>query len=78
MRSLNVPWLSSRNPNLETQGQSTQPQAERMSDEELQELLKPRHMSESYTSFDLPLKSDPELLERYVNPMGGFRELFKL
>lgn len=45
-----------------------------MSDAEMAELLKPRHMSESYTSFDLPLKSDPELLERYVNAMGGFRE----
>lgn len=31
-------------------------------------------MSESYTSFDLPLKSDPELFQRYINQQGGFRE----
>jgi acyl-coenzyme A thioesterase 9 len=36
-------------------------------------MFRPRHMDDSYTSFDLPLKSDPELLERYVNAMGGFR-----
>jgi hypothetical protein len=31
-------------------------------------------MSESYTSFDLPLNSDPELFQRYINQQGGFRE----
>jgi len=30
-------------------------------------------MSESFTSFDLPLKSDGTLFERYVNTSGGFR-----
>ncbi len=76
MRSLNIPWLSSKNPNLGSQPTTTDHHSETqpMSDAEMAELLKPRHMSESYTSFDLPLKSDPELLERYVNAMGGFRE----
>lgn len=73
MRSLNVPWLSSKNPNLSSQNPTAEA-SNPMSEEELAELLKPRHMSESYTSFDLPLKSDPALLERYVNAMGGFSE----
>jgi acyl-coenzyme A thioesterase 9 len=30
-------------------------------------------MGESYTTFDLPLASDPALLERYVNTTGGIR-----
>lgn len=47
-----------------------------MSEKERQQLLEPKHMSESFTSFDLPLKSDPELFQRYVNQMGGFRESF--
>jgi acyl-coenzyme A thioesterase 9 len=45
-----------------------------MSEKEMEELLKPKHMSESYTSFELPLASDGELLEKYVNATGGFRE----
>ncbi|KAL7423786.1 hypothetical protein Q5752_001370 [Cryptotrichosporon argae] len=36
-------------------------------------LLRPKHMSESYTSFTLPLASDAKLYERYVNTSGGFR-----
>lgn len=43
-----------------------------MSEAELAKLNEPKHMSESYTSFDLPLKSDPELYQRYVNQQGGF------
>lgn len=45
-----------------------------LSEEELKELERPRHMSESYTSFDLPLASDETLYDRYVNTSGGFRE----
>ena len=37
-------------------------------------MLRPKHMSESFTSFDLPLASDPKLYELYVNASGGFRE----
>jgi acyl-coenzyme A thioesterase 9 len=78
MRSLNVPWLSSKNPNLESQGSPTATSPKEadppLTQAEVAEMFRPRHMSESYTSFDLPLKSDPELLERYVNAMGGFRE----
>ncbi|EIW72760.1 hypothetical protein TREMEDRAFT_36912 [Tremella mesenterica DSM 1558] len=44
-----------------------------MTDKEREELLRPKHMSESFTNFDLPLASDPKLYERYVNTSGGFR-----
>lgn len=75
MRTHFVPWLSSQSPNLESQGhppaETAHPQ---LSEEEKQALLKPKHMNESYTSFELPLASDPELLEKYVNTSGGFRE----
>ena len=46
-----------------------------MSEEESTHLLRPKHMSESYASFELPLASDAKLYERYVNASGGFREL---
>jgi hypothetical protein len=46
-----------------------------VSPDELAKLNAPKHMSESYTSFDLPLKSDPELFQRYVNQQGGFSKL---
>ena len=36
-------------------------------------MLAPKHMSESYTSFELPLGSDLVLLEKCVNNTGGFR-----
>ncbi|WVR05715.1 hypothetical protein IAU60_002739 [Kwoniella sp. DSM 27419] len=75
MRALPKPWLSSRNPDLASQdndlgvGSSSKPM-DRATEEEL---LRPKHMSESYTSFDLPLASDSKLYERYVNTSGGFR-----
>ena len=69
MREHAKPWLSSQEPDLaSTSGESATPSAE-----VLEELLRPRHMSESYTAFDLPLKSDPALLERYINNTGGMR-----
>ncbi|WVQ97115.1 hypothetical protein IAU59_004225 [Kwoniella sp. CBS 9459] len=84
MRAMPAPWLSSQSPNLASQGDtctvpSKQPvsQAGRSTgatdSEEQEDLLRPRHMNESFTSFDLPLASDPKLYERYVNASGGFR-----
>lgn len=35
--------------------------------------LPPRRMHESYTQVILKLKSDPDLLEKYVNASGGIR-----
>jgi acyl-coenzyme A thioesterase 9 len=72
MRSNNIPWLTPTSPDLASSnslGKHVQP----LSQEERQELERPKHMSESYTSFDLPLASDRGLLERYVNTSGGFR-----
>lgn len=67
------PWLSASSPNLASDSVK-QVKDEKLSDEELEELQRPRHMSESYTSFDLPLASDETLYDRYVNTSGGFRE----
>lgn len=76
MRSHVVPWLSSSSPNLDMgqkQGQNSSSAAPQMTQTELEAMLTPKHMSESYTSFDLPLASDPELLDKYVNASGGLR-----
>ncbi|KAK8865753.1 hypothetical protein IAR55_000900 [Kwoniella newhampshirensis] len=75
MRALPAPWLSSSSPDLASQGvtgsasNGTGASYTEMDDD----ALKPRHMSESFTSFDLPLASDKKLYERYVNTSGGFR-----
>ena len=66
------PWLTSSSPDLASDTARQVDKVE-LSDEERQELERPRHMSESYTSFDLPLASDPTLYDRYVNTSGGFR-----
>ncbi|OCF38559.1 thioesterase [Kwoniella heveanensis CBS 569] len=79
-----APWLSSQTPNLASQGDTCSVPSSKQSaendatssgsrGEEQEDLLRPRHMSESFTSFDLPLASDPKLYERYVNASGGFR-----
>lgn len=76
MRSYVVPWLSSSSPNLDMgqkQGQHSSSAAPQMTQAELEAMLTPKHMSESYTSFDLPLASDPALLDKYVNASGGLR-----
>ncbi|WWC86043.1 uncharacterized protein L201_000914 [Kwoniella dendrophila CBS 6074] len=79
MRALPAPWLSSHSPDLATQGGATpstsieESQTETLEPFSEEELLKPKHMSESFTSFDLPLASDKTLYERYVNASGGFR-----
>lgn len=77
MRAHQNPWLSPSSPNLASDSTSSsheQAQVVELSAEELAELERPKHMSESYTEFDLPLASDPELYDRYVNTSGGFRE----
>ena len=67
------PWLTTSSPNLSSDANTTAKDPE-LSAEEKAELERPRHMSESYTSFDLPLASDATLYDRYVNTSGGFRE----
>ncbi|WVQ85620.1 hypothetical protein IAT38_007786 [Cryptococcus sp. DSM 104549] len=73
MRALPAPWLSSASPNLASQGSTGDVGPEHKCETHEAEDLKPRHMSESFTSFDLPMASDPKLFERYVNTSGGFR-----
>ncbi|WVF70751.1 hypothetical protein IAT40_005545 [Kwoniella sp. CBS 6097] len=83
MRAMPAPWLSSQSPNLASQGHTCtvpprkndgqRPHEEGKTENDEEDLLRPRHMSESFTSFDLPLASDPKLYERYVNASGGFR-----
>ena len=67
------PWLTTSSPNLASDATTAAKDSE-LSAEEKAELERPRHMSESYTSFDLPLASDATLYDRYVNTSGGFRE----
>jgi len=67
------PWLTTTSPNLASDANLTAKDS-KLSKEEEAELERPRHMSESYTSFDLPLASDATLYDRYVNTSGGFRE----
>ncbi|WRT63950.1 uncharacterized protein IL334_000877 [Kwoniella shivajii] len=75
MRALPAPWLSSSSPDLASQGDTTSAEPHTQPEQPIseEELLRPRHMSESFTSFDLPLASDAKLYERYVNTSGGFR-----
>nr|XP_018266964.1 thioesterase [Kwoniella dejecticola CBS 10117]OBR89122.1 thioesterase [Kwoniella dejecticola CBS 10117] len=76
MRALPAPWLSSHSPDLASQTDSSAADGpETKAPEPISEevLLRPKHMSESFTSFDLPLASDTTLYERYVNTSGGFR-----
>ena len=67
------PWLTAASPDLASDPKKPVKSAE-LSEEEKLELERPRHMSESYTSFDLPLASDATLYDRYVNTSGGFRK----
>ena len=74
MRALPSPWLSSASPDLHsTIGSSTTAPVPSLTEADEKELMRPKHMSESYTQFELPLASDPRLFERYVNAQGGFR-----
>ena len=72
MRALPSPWLTSSSPDLDTTPPTSALPG--LTEEEEAELTKPKHMSESYTEFELPLKSDEKLFQRYVNAQGGFRE----
>ncbi|OWZ54994.1 thioesterase [Cryptococcus neoformans c45] len=72
MRALPAPWLSSSSPDLESQASKDDIPNHRCGDHEAAP-LGPKHMSESFTSFDLPLASDAALFDRYVNTSGGFR-----
>ncbi|OXC70916.1 hypothetical protein AYX13_00333 [Cryptococcus neoformans] len=72
MRALPAPWLSSSSPDLESQASKDDIPNHRCDDHEAAP-LEPKHMSESFTSFDLPLASDAALFDRYVNTSGGFR-----
>lgn len=72
MRALPAPWLSSSSPDLESQASKDDIPNHRCDDHEAAP-LGPKHMSESFTSFDLPLASDAALFDRYVNTSGGFR-----
>ena len=73
MRRLPAPWFSSNPPESSTSPYD-ESQFVLMSREEMEAMLKPRKMSESFTTFELPLASDPALLERYLNASGGIRE----
>lgn len=59
------PWLSSR---------SESPISLETETKEFEDILsQPRRMADSFTTFELPVTSDPALFERYVNTSGGFR-----
>ncbi|KIR56087.1 thioesterase [Cryptococcus gattii Ru294] len=72
MRALPAPWLSSSSPDLESQASESETSLHQCDEHEAAP-LGPKHMSESFTSFDLPLASDAALFDRYVNTSGGFR-----
>jgi acyl-coenzyme A thioesterase 9 len=75
MRAHPIPWMQAGcgAPELETAA-SKSPQGPPLTQKEKDELIEPKHMSASYTSFDLPLATDPKLYDQYVNFSGGFRE----
>ncbi|WVO13142.1 hypothetical protein L204_100754 [Cryptococcus depauperatus] len=73
MRALPAPWLTSASPNLSSQSSTDDVGPDPRFEELEREPLSPKHMSESFTSFDLPLASDAVLYDRYVNTSGGFR-----
>lgn len=69
-----IPWMAAQSGMPELDTASHRILAPPLSEADKEALLKPRHMSASYTSFDLPLASDPKLYDLYVNFSGGFRE----
>ena len=72
MRALPSLWLTSTSPDLDPSTSSAP--LSPLTSQEQQELMRPKHMSESYTQFELPLRSDEKLFQRYVNAQGGFRK----
>ncbi|BEJ10381.1 hypothetical protein CcaverHIS641_0704160 [Cutaneotrichosporon cavernicola] len=75
MRAHPVPWMNAGcgAPELEPPASETAKQYPPLSEQEKENLGKPKPMSASYTSFDLPLATDPRLYDLYVNFSGGFR-----
>lgn len=73
MRAHPVPWMKPEYITPELSG-SPKKEVVPLSEEEKDDLLAPKHMSASYTSFVLPLASNPHLYDKYVNFAGGFRE----
>ncbi|KAK4684079.1 acyl-coenzyme A thioesterase 9, partial [Tremellales sp. Uapishka_1] len=67
MKSLPTTWLASSSP------PSASSVGGGMTKEEEEEMMRDRGMHESYTAFELPLASDKDLLEKYVNVSGGVR-----
>lgn len=61
-----VLWMESLKP-AATQASSSDPSVTE------QKELPPRKMHESYAQVKLPLGSQPDLLEKYVNASGGIR-----
>jgi acyl-coenzyme A thioesterase 9 len=86
MRALSTPWLSLKDPELAALGAATSRKhtedgaggidGDVLTEAQLEELMRPRYMSESYTTFDLPLASDKSLFERYVDTTGSPREFY--
>lgn len=76
MRAHPVPWMNAGcgAPELEPPASEKAAKYPPLTEEQKEALIKPKHMSSSYTSFDLPLASDPRLYDLYVNFSGGFRE----
>lgn len=76
MRAHPVPWMNAGcgAPELEPPAKEKAEKYPPLDEGQKEALVKPKHMGASYTSFDLPLASDPRLYDLYVNFSGGFRE----
>lgn len=78
MRAHPVPWMKPEYITPELSGQEAKKKEEvvPLTEDEKKQFMAPKHMSASYTSFVLPLASNPRLYDKYVNFAGGFREYF--
>lgn len=76
MRAHPVPWMNAASgaPDLEAPASESAKKYPPLSEADKEALAKPKPMSASYTSFDLPLATDQRLYDLYVNFTGGFRE----
>lgn len=79
MRAHPVPWMKPEYITPELSGQAAKKKEEvpPLTAEEKKQFMAPKHMSASYTSFVLPLASNPRLYDKYVNFAGGFREFIR-
>lgn len=64
-------------PELSGQAAKKKEEVPPLTEEEKKQFMAPKHMSASYTSFVLPLASNPRLYDKYVNFAGGFREYLR-